>query len=246
MVRSAYDNSIEVFFFFKKLAVVGIDSAAAGVAGTDPGCIVGVDDFLCRLAASDSACDFESVRELNGLIRAEPIPARRNAEKVVGRICKFVLAPLRLVGARFVHVANGNALHVRFFQKMKHHAETLRADADEGDIDFVAGWDVADAAENATGNNGEAERRGCGLRKKFAARGWGHALLRDSKSTRGAAARTAGSEIGCATGTRTLHTIEPVEYGKSQEAEAEAQAGCAEACAERENSRRRLRTTSAI
>ena len=53
---------------------------------------------------------------------------------------------------------------------MQHHAEALRADANEGDIDFVAGRNIARAAQNVAWNDGKADGGSGGLLQKFAAR----------------------------------------------------------------------------
>ena len=54
--------------------------------------------------------------------------------------------PLRIIRARLIAVADRDALHVGLPQEMQHDPQTLGADADERDIDFVAGRNIAHAA----------------------------------------------------------------------------------------------------
>ena len=61
-------------------------------------------------------------------------------------------------------------MHVGFFEKMKHHAHALRANADEGEIEFVAWRDIAEAAENVAWNDGETKAGSGALGQEFAAR----------------------------------------------------------------------------
>ena len=92
-----------------------------------------------------------------------------DAEKIADGVAKLVRAPLRVVRTGFVDVADGDSLHVRLFEKMKHHAHALRANADEGEIEFVARRDIAEAAENVARHDGETKAGGGGLREEFAA-----------------------------------------------------------------------------
>lgn len=77
--------------------------------------------------------------------------------------------PLRIIVAGFVDIADGDSLDIGFSQKVKHDAEALSANTDESHVDFVAGRNIADTAENAAGNDAETQRRGGGLLKEFAA-----------------------------------------------------------------------------
>ena len=77
--------------------------------------------------------------------------------------------PLRIVRAGLVGVAHGHALDVRFLQEVEHDAQTLRAHTDEGDVDFIAGRDVARAAQNVPGNNGQGQGGAGALLEELAA-----------------------------------------------------------------------------
>jgi hypothetical protein len=46
-------------------------------------------------------------------------------------------------------------------------AQALSANADESHIDFVAGWNVAGAAEDATRHDAESKSRGSRLFQEF-------------------------------------------------------------------------------
>jgi hypothetical protein len=107
------------------------------------------------------------VCQFNGLVWAQPIPAVINAKQAAHGFAKLVSIPLRIIVAGPVHVTNRNALHIGFVQKAKHHAQTLSANADESHIDFVAGWNVAGAAEDATRHDPESQSRGGRLFQEF-------------------------------------------------------------------------------
>src|SRR5437764_2046866 len=109
------------------------------------------------------------MRELNGSVGTEPIPAAANAQQLLNSLAILACAPLRMIRAGLVHVANGDALHVRLGQKLKHDAEALRADADESYIDFVARRNESRAAEHVTRNDRET-RSGGRLLEKLAPR----------------------------------------------------------------------------
>ena len=64
-----------------------------------------------------------------------------------------------IVRAGFADVADSNALHVRLAQETQHDAQTLRADADESDVDLIAGRNESRAAQHPPRNDGEA--KGC-------------------------------------------------------------------------------------
>src|SRR5882724_5526753 len=112
MVRGADDDGVEAFFLFEEFAVIRVGGTAAGVSGVGASGIVGVDDFLCGFAAGNAASSRKSVVEFYGLIGTEPIPTGVHAEQFADGVAEFVRAPLRVVGAGFVDVADGNALHV--------------------------------------------------------------------------------------------------------------------------------------
>src|SRR5229473_6637244 len=74
-----------------------------------------------------------------------------------------------MVEADLIGVADSHALHVGFLQEVEHDAEALGANADESNIELVAGRIVIYAAQYPAWNDGEAGCRG-GLRQKFAPR----------------------------------------------------------------------------
>jgi len=108
--------------------------------------------------------------QLNGLIGTEPVPAGVDAEQFADRIAEFMSVPLRVIRAGFIGVADGDALNVGFAQKMKHDAQTLSANADESDVDFVAGRNISGAAQHASRNDGKTNSRRGGLRQELAPR----------------------------------------------------------------------------
>jgi hypothetical protein len=69
--------------------------------------------------------------------------------------------PLWVIRAHFIGVTHRHALHIRLPQKVKHHAQTLRADANESNIDLVAGRNVPRAAQHPPRHDREANRS-CG------------------------------------------------------------------------------------
>jgi hypothetical protein len=64
-------------------------------------------------------------------------------------------------------------LHTGFLQEVEHDAEALGANADESNVELVAGRNVIYATQYPAWNDGEAGCRG-GLRQKFAPRKRGH------------------------------------------------------------------------
>ena len=129
--------------------------------------VIGIDDLLARLSPSDATGHAKRVCQFNGLVRAQPIPATIHAKQTAYGFAKLVRIPLRIIVAGLVHVTNGNALHIGFAQKAKHHAQALSANADESHIDLVAGWNVAGAAEDATRHDAESKSRGSRLFQEF-------------------------------------------------------------------------------
>src|SRR5207247_10351240 len=103
--------------------------------------IIGVAGFLTGFAAGNAAGDAERMGQLNGLVGAEPVPAAVDAEQFADGVAEFVGVPLRVIRTGFIGVADGNALNVGFAQEVKHDAQTLGANTDKSDIDFVAGRD---------------------------------------------------------------------------------------------------------
>jgi hypothetical protein len=70
-----------------------------------------------------------------------------------------------MVEADFIGIADGYALHIGFLQKVEHDAKALGANADESNVELVAGRNVIYAAQYPAWNDGEACRRG-GLRQE--------------------------------------------------------------------------------
>src|SRR6266536_328536 len=89
------------------------------------------------------------MRQLNGIVGAEPIPTTIHAEQFADRIAELMGVPLRVIRAYLIGVADGDTLNVRFAQKVKHDAETLRADSNESNVDLIAGRDMPDAAQHS-------------------------------------------------------------------------------------------------
>lgn len=140
--------------FFEEFAEVYIGRAAVIVTGAGLRGVITVHDLLAGLTAGYTARYFQCVRELNGLVWAEPIPAGVNAKKLADRIAEFVRGPLRVVVGGFVAIADRDALDVGFVEEVQHDSQTLGAYADEGHVDFLARRDVARAAQDVAGNNG--------------------------------------------------------------------------------------------
>ncbi len=146
VIGRADDDGVEILLLFEKLAEVRVGRAAVILAGSLLGTVVAVHDFLTRFAAGDAASDGERMRQLDGLVGAEPIPTAIDAKQFADGVAEFVRLPLGMVGAAFVCVADGDALHIGFAKEAEHDAQTLRTDSDEGDVDFVARWNVSSAA----------------------------------------------------------------------------------------------------
>jgi hypothetical protein len=72
-----------------------------------------------------------------------------------------------MVEADFIGIADGYALHIGFLQKVEHDAKALGANADESNIELVAGRNVIYAAQYPAWNDGKARRCG-GLRQESA------------------------------------------------------------------------------
>src|SRR5690349_10727800 len=153
MVGSADNYCVDVFLFFEQLAEIGVGGTAVILARALLHSVISVHDFLTGFAAGDAAGDAKRMRQLNGLVGAEPVPASVDAEQFADGIAKFVGVPLRVIRAGFIGIADGDALNVRFAQEVKHDAKTLSANADESDIDFVAGRNVSSAAQHASRND---------------------------------------------------------------------------------------------
>src|SRR5580692_3852447 len=108
--------------------------------------------------------------QLDGLIGAEPVPATIDAEQLPDGVAEFVRRPLGIIPTGFVDVADRDALHIRLVQEMQHHAQTLGADADESDVDLVAGRNISHAAQHPARNDREAHRSCGGLSQELAPR----------------------------------------------------------------------------
>ncbi len=122
VVRGANNNGVEILLLLKQLAEVTVCGTATILAGALLCGVIGIDDFLTRFAAGNAAGDAERMGQLNGLVGAEPIPAAIDAEQFANGIAKLMSVPLGVIRARFVGVANGNALNVGFPQEAKHDA----------------------------------------------------------------------------------------------------------------------------
>jgi len=143
MVSRADNDCVDVFFFFQKLAEIVVGGAAVVLSGALLGGVQTVDDFLRGFAAAYSAGHLQGMRQLNGLVGTEPVPAAIDAQEFANGIAELVVTPLRVSGSAFVDIANGYALHVRLAQKTKHHACSLSSNSYEGQIHFVTRRNVA-------------------------------------------------------------------------------------------------------
>ena len=168
IVRSAHDNGVEILLLLEKFAEVTVSRAAAVLAGALQSTVIGVHDFLTRFAACNAARDFERVGQPYGLVRAEPIPPTIDAQQFADRIAKLMGFPLWMVRADLIRITDGDALHLGLAQKAEHDAQALRANADERNVDPIAGWNISCAAQHATRYYREAKRRGGALRQELA------------------------------------------------------------------------------
>src|ERR671923_1134915 len=100
------------------------------------------------------------MRELNGLVGTEPIPAARHTQQFTHGITELVSGPLRIVRAAPVDIADRNPLHIRLVQEVQHDSQSLSSDTNEREVHFVTRGNVAGAAENTPGDNGESEHGG--------------------------------------------------------------------------------------
>src|SRR5579863_859949 len=108
--------------------------------------------------------------QFDRLVGTEPVPTGAHSQQFLHGITELVGRPLRIVGTALVDVAHGDTLNVGFLKEMQHDAQTLRPDADESDVDFVAGRNESSAAQHSSRNDGESERGGRSLRDEVAAR----------------------------------------------------------------------------
>ena len=155
MISGTYNDSVDVFFFFQKLAEIVVRGAAVILAGALLGGIEAVDDFLRGFAPAHSAGHLHGVCELNGLVGTQPIPAPVDTQELANRVAELMIAPLRVSGGAFVNVADGYALHIGLAQETKHHPRSLGANSDESQIDFVTRRNVAGSSQYMAGNNAE-------------------------------------------------------------------------------------------
>src|SRR5437660_4155877 len=75
-----------------------------------------------------------------------------------------------MTAAAFVRVAHRNALDVGLPQEIDHHAQALRADADEGNIDLRAGRNLTRAAQHMSRHDSEGSSRRTRRAEKLAPR----------------------------------------------------------------------------
>src|SRR5215470_8274131 len=168
MVRRAYHNCVEIMLLFEQVAKIGKCSAAAILSRTLLASVIAFDDFLARLAPSHAAGDCKRMRQLNWLIRTEPIPSTINSKQLADRFAELVGIPLRIAHAALIGIANGDTLDVWLSQKAQHYAQPLGAHTDECDIDFVAGRNISRTAQHATGNDSDSQRRSRSLCEEIA------------------------------------------------------------------------------
>src|SRR5436305_841049 len=163
VIGCADDNRIDVFFFVQQFAEIVVGGAAVIYPGALLRPVIRLHDFLGGFASGNAAGDGEGVTQLNWLVGAEPVPSAIDAQEMANRLAEFMGIPLRIVRRAFRAIADGDALHIRLTKKVEHHSETLRANADECNVDAVAGRYVADATKNTARDNGKSQSGGCAL-----------------------------------------------------------------------------------
>src|SRR5215469_4645993 len=171
IVGRAHHDGVNIFFLFEQFAEIAVGGTAAIVAGALPASVIGVNDLLAWFAPRNPGWRYQRMGQLNGSIGAQPIPAARHSEPFLDRLGKFVRIPLRVIGARFRGIADGNTLDVRLAEEVKHDAQALRAHADESNVDLVARRNKAETAQDSPGDNGQAYRRLRRLRQERTPRG---------------------------------------------------------------------------
>src|SRR6266436_3844397 len=159
VIRGAHNDRVDVLLFFQKLAEVAVSRAATILAGALLRTIVGVHDFLTRLAAGNAASYAQRMIQLNGFVRTEPIPPAIDTQQFAHGVAELMGVPLWVIRASLIRIAHRHALHVRLAQKAQHHAQTLRPDADKSNIDLVAGRNISHAAQHAARNDRKPDRR---------------------------------------------------------------------------------------
>src|SRR5208337_180795 len=92
------------------------------------------------------------------------------AEQFADGMAELMGVPLRVIRGGLSGVTDGHALHIGLPQEVKHDAQTLRAYADESNVDFVAGRNVSGTAQHSTRNDGETNRGRRTLSYEFAPR----------------------------------------------------------------------------
>ena len=155
MVDGADDDGVQIVFLFEQFAKVGVRRAPAVLIRTLLGGVVRVDDSLTRLSSRDAGRGLHRMRQLNRIVRAQPLPSGVDAEQPPDRRAELAGLILRMAAAAFVRIAHGHALDVRLAQEVDHHAQSLRPDADEGDVDLRARRDLSGSAQHAAGDDGQ-------------------------------------------------------------------------------------------
>src|SRR5580658_31387 len=159
IVGSTHDNGVDILLLLQQLAEVAISRASLILSRARLRAVISVNNFLARFAPRNSAGNGESVRQLNRLVGAEPIPPAVDAQQFPHGMAELMRTPLRIIRAGFIDVTDGHALHVSFFQEMQHHAQSLRTHANECNIYFVAGRNIACAAQNPARHNRKTDSR---------------------------------------------------------------------------------------
>src|SRR5579871_2866537 len=108
VVGGTNNNRIQIFFLFQKFAKVVVGGAAMVLARLLLPAIVGFDNFLAGLAPGNSAGCLQRMGQLDGIVGTEPVPARSYSQQFAHAIAELVRIPLRMAGAAFIGIANGD------------------------------------------------------------------------------------------------------------------------------------------
>ena len=142
-------DRVQVFFLFEQLAKIGISGAALKLFRALLLCVNGLDEFLGNVASSRDA--------------RRAAPPFRLAHRAGDRRAHLVPGPVHIFVAVLDRIASRDDLDLRHRKHGDHLAQSLRAAADVGHSDFLAGRDKPRSSEhvsrhNAEGRGGRAAR----------------------------------------------------------------------------------------
>jgi hypothetical protein len=194
MVDRAHHDRVDAALLLEQLAEVGIRSASAIVAGALPAAVIPVHDLLAGLTSGNAGRCVRGMGQLDLVVRAEPLPSRIGPQQLANVVAELVVVPLRIAGAAPVGIAHGDALHVGLAQEVQHHAKSLRADANERDIDLRGRRGLARPAEHVARHDRERGSTRARRAQKLTSREWAHCRLTCARGSGARACAPTGAQ----------------------------------------------------